>query len=174
MIFQNKELDIQELPRVEDLNFRRLSPNYLKVGYAGNAIFFFIVLVGLSIFYLLAPFFTAWWWPFLIYGGWALLAGGSSWLIWKGYQIEGYAIREKDILHKQGVIYYRQIAIPYNRVQHMEIKEGPIEKIFNLCTLRVYTAGGQSSDLSIPGITRSEALRIKSFITKKVGADEEE
>ncbi|MEO1438705.1 MAG: PH domain-containing protein [Bacteroidota bacterium] len=60
---------------------------------------------------------------------------------------------------------FRKITtIPFNRVQHCEIKQGPIERLFNLKTLEVYTAGGATSDLKIPGLPDDRAQELKDFI----------
>ena len=45
---------------------------------------------------------------------------------------------------------------------------------FNLAELKVFTAGGASSDLSISGLSPETAARIKDFIVIKTGIDEEE
>ncbi|MGB4960930.1 MAG: PH domain-containing protein, partial [Saprospiraceae bacterium] len=87
---------------------------------------------------------------------------------------QGYALRERDILFKSGVFFRSVIVIPFNRVQHCEIEQGPINRFFDLAVLSLYTAGGSSSDLKIPGLTMRMANNLKSFITDKVAIDEEE
>jgi len=43
-----------------------------------------------------------------------------------------------------------------------------LAKIFKLSSVKVYTAGGSSSDLSVPGLTVSDAQKLKAFISKKI------
>ena len=140
MIFQNSQIDVNQLPAIEAINFRRLAPAHLKAKYIGNAIFFAIML-GV-VFYLRSQDIVAEH-PrlanglLIFWGAWTLL----SFLLTKiSYDIEGYALREKDIVHIRGVINRKQTAIPFNRVQHCEIKAGPIQRMFKLKTLEVYTA----------------------------------
>jgi len=176
MIFQNSQIDVSQLPSVEAIDFQRLAPAHLKVKYISNAIFFAIMLA--VIFYLrtepivaehprLANGLLIFW------GVWMIL---SFLLTRLGYQIEGYALREKDIVHIKGVINRKQTAIPFNRVQHCEIKAGPIQRLFKLKTLEVYTAGGHSSDMSIAGLKGDDAQVLKNYIVKTTGQtnDEEE
>ncbi len=59
------------------------------------------------------------------------------------------------------------ITIPFNRIQHTEISRGPIERKYELSTLKIYTAGGSTSDLSIPGLEAEEAEQLKEFVAKK-------
>jgi uncharacterized protein len=44
--------------------------------------------------------------------------------------------------------------------------QGPIGKTFNISALKIYTAGGSSSDLTIGGLPPEEAQRLKDFITQ--------
>lgn len=171
VLFQNTQIDISQLPSVEEIHFQRLDPAHVRVKYIANAIFFAIMLAG--VFYLRSQPLVA---------DHPRLANGLLilWVLWTilgfvltkmGYNIEGYALREKDIVHIKGVINRRQTAIPFNRVQHCEIKAGPIQRFFNLKTLEVYTAGGHSSDLSIDGLKGDDAQNLKDFIIKTTGQE---
>ena len=76
-------------------------------------------------------------------------------------------MREHDMLYKSGLIFRKTIALPFNRIQHSEINQGPIERKFNLASLSIFTAGGNNSDLAIPGLLNEDAQEIKSFIIQK-------
>lgn len=95
-------------------------------------------------------------------------------LITMAFKLKGYAVREKDITYKTGLLMRRQTTIPYTRIQHVEVRQGILERYFNLGKLNIYTAGGQSSDLSIPGLKNKEAHRLKAFILGSMDGDEEE
>jgi uncharacterized protein len=49
-----------------------------------------------------------------------------------------------------------------------------LERLFEMSSLRIYTAGGSSSDLSIPGLKPDQALKMRSYILKRAGGNEEE
>ena len=74
----------------------------------------------------------------------------------------------------RGLIWYSSTVIPFNRVQHCEISQGPIERLFKLSELKIFTAGGASSDMSVPGLNPETAHRLKEYIVIKTGMDEEE
>ena len=63
-------------------------------------------------------------------------------------------------------VYKRQI--PYNRVQHVALHEGFVSRIFGLAKVEIFTAGGSSSDLEIPGIEKEEAENIKQLLMGKI------
>ena len=139
----------------------------------GNFIFFGIVgIVLVSVAYFTKG--TSYLYHYMAAGVWLVLMGFSTWLIRADYQIKGFALRAQDILFRRGVIFRREVSIPFNRVQHCEIKQGPIERMFNLKTLEIFTAGGQASDLSIPGLLPDEAQQIKDFVIKNASRHEQD
>ena len=85
-----------------------------------------------------------------------------------------YALRERDIVYKSGWLWKQMTTAPFNRVQHVSIDQGPIERQFNLSKLKIFTAGGGASDLTIPGLDPTTANDLKEFIVKKTLASDEE
>jgi membrane protein YdbS with pleckstrin-like domain len=79
-----------------------------------------------------------------------------------------YAVREKDISYKKGVLFRSMTTVPFNRIQHLEIDEGPISRFLGLVSLSVFTAGDSSDDLKISGLLKQEAAQIKEFISNKI------
>ncbi len=162
MIFSNTPILVEQLPQVELVDYRPLAPAWLKASYIGTTIFFtFLFLLTLPVVIALGgrvPVLYAL--PLL----WVLLLLWSLWLTRKDFGYRGYGLRQKDIIYRKGVIFQSTTAIPFNRVQHVEIKQGPIARYFGLHTLEVYTAGGESSDLSIPGLEGDTAQRLKTYI----------
>lgn len=173
MLFENSNIDLEQLPQVEDLPLQSLAPAYPKVKHIGNVIFFAILSIILSVVWFKTKGKIAsnlfWLLPIGI-GLWFLLA---SMLVSWAYRIQGYALRERDIVYRRGVFFRRTTVVPFNRVQHCEVKQGPVERLFNLSSLEVYTAGGQSSDLQIPGLSGDLASQLKSFIIKRTAANED-
>ena len=78
-----------------------------------------------------------------------------------------YQLREHDLSLRSGVISHRVESLPFSRVQHVNIHRGPIERSLGLATLQVSTAG---PDISIPGLARADAERIKLLVTERADA----
>lgn len=76
----------------------------------------------------------------------------------------GYAEREEDLLVKRGVMFRRMSVIPYGRMQYVEVSAGPFERAFGLATVQMHTAAA-ASDARIPGLTASEAARLRDQLT---------
>ncbi len=174
MAFQNLALDIEDLPKADEPNYKRLQPNYLQVTMLSR-IFQMVIILGLlitglsfgGVLFDLQVFLSS-----LV--GWALLVGLSLALTWVGFRYKAYAIRERDVHYKSGYIWRSEVSIPFHRVQHAEVSQGVLERMFELSSLKVYTAGGESSDLSIPGLSPEKARSLKAFILKNSDLGQEE
>jgi membrane protein YdbS with pleckstrin-like domain len=81
---------------------------------------------------------------------------------------KAFAFRNHDVLFRNGIIATNTIVIPYNRVQHVALHEGLVSRYFGLATVQIYTAGGSSSDIEIPGIKKEEAENIKQLLMLKI------
>jgi len=173
MIFENLEINVQELPSVETATYQQLSKNWMAVRYISNALFFLILLLGIAVLYRETDImaYPALWYAVLSF--WFFWFVVSLFLVKKGYDIRGYVLRKEDIIHRKGVIVRSLTTIPFNRVQHCEISQGPIQRLFNLHTLEIFTAGGGKSDLSIPGLEGETAQQIKEFIVKKTKEEQQ-
>lgn len=173
MIFNNEQVDLEQLPRLDTVNFNKLAPAYKKTEYLSTGILFAILLVfTIAMYFNASPKLGNY--RLIIPFIWLSLFALSMFMVHKKYQVAGYTIREHDVVSKQGVWWQTVTTIPFNRIQHCEISQGPIQNAFNLATLRIFTAGGSSSDLAIDGMEQEEAKRVKAFITGKIGSPSEE
>lgn len=168
MIFENTQIPVSDLPHAEDVDFQHLAPAYRTVELVATTLLFGFLFIGWLMFFLFNEL-PAQWPVWAALAVWTVLFALSMYLAWMRWTVAGYALREHDITHKHGVIFRVVTTIPFNRMQHCEISRGPVESAFGLATLRVFTAGGSSSDLSIEGLPVEEAQRIKEFITGKIG-----
>ena len=172
--FENEQVGIEALPRVQNIQFIQLEPAYLKVRMWTVMIIFTILLIPLGIFIYhqfdeLPTFVLA-----IIGGLWFLLMSWSFAVTYFGFSKKGYALRSKDVLYRSGLIWRSQTVIPFNRVQHCEVSQGPIARWMKVASLEVFTAGGTNSDMTIPGLQPNVAYRMKDFIIQQTGFDEEE
>ncbi len=85
----------------------------------------------------------------------------------------GIAVRDKDVLYKSGLVVNRVTAIPFNRIQHVETKQGPLDRQFGTASLQIFTAGGSKGDLDIAGMERDRAEGLRSMILKRIGSSVE-
>jgi membrane protein YdbS with pleckstrin-like domain len=72
----------------------------------------------------------------------------------------GYMLRSDDIVFRKGILWQRMIAVPYGRMQLVDITQGPLDRAFGVSQLKMVTAAA-TTGVQIPGLTQaaSEALR---------------
>lgn len=91
------------------------------------------------------------------------------------YRIWRYEIREDELYLERGVITRVKTVVPYVRIQHVDSRRGPLERILSLASTVVYTAGSRGADVLIPGLTpaRSESLQddLKQLAIESGGED---
>lgn len=161
----NQQLFTNQLPLIEQSDFEKHPKRFLNKKLVAKLFYFIPSLAGIIV-----PYFTVeehpWVWQTAsVLWITALLL--SIFTSYKEFFVRGYALREQDITYKHGWLFHHQITIPFNRIQHTEINNGPIDRFFNLCELEIYTAGGSSSDLSISGLDPEKAAAMKEYISEK-------
>jgi membrane protein YdbS with pleckstrin-like domain len=87
------------------------------------------------------------------------------------YNAYRYTVRDQDLLVQSGVLFRRWSSIPHNRIQHVDTRQGPFERVFGLSRLLVFTAAGMSADGSIPGLRTEEAERLRDLLSRRGGDD---
>ena len=72
----------------------------------------------------------------------------------------GYMLRADDVVFRRGILWQRMVAVPYGRMQLVDITQGPLDRIFGLAQLKMVTAAA-ATGVQIPGLTQgaAEALR---------------
>jgi hypothetical protein len=94
-----------------------------------------------------------------------LVAGAlSSWFVRNRYRAWRYQERHEDLVVARGVLVRRLSVVPYGRMQFVEVTAGPVERMFNLSTVKLHTAAA-ASDARIPGLHPDEAARLRDRLT---------
>jgi len=164
--FTNDQLDTTDLPRFEDVIFKPLHPDYKKVLMINSLIFILVLIIIIAIGYAFIEDFGTEGWI-----GATFLAGVLfTFIIFSFIALrkKGYAFREHDVIFRSGIISTHTAIIPYNRVQHVAVHEGALPRLFNLAEVQIFTAGGGTSDIGIPGIKKEEAENIKQLLMGKI------
>ncbi|MBO3699232.1 PH domain-containing protein [Roseivirga sp. E12] len=170
--FQNLSVNPDELPSVKTADFNHIEKGYLKVSLISSGVFFLILLIGAFCLIFFNDDIEG---TTMVYS----ITLGSIALLWllniivtiKAFPKKQYAIRERDIIYTKGLLWWERTSIPFNRIQHAELKQGPVDRMFKLHSLKIFTAGGQSSDLVIPGLNEETASRLKEFVLGKTAMD---
>jgi uncharacterized protein len=62
---------------------------------------------------------------------------------------------------RSGVLVHRHEAVPYFRIQQIDVAQGPLDRLLELATLQVTTASASGS-VSLPGIPAADAPQVRA------------
>lgn len=169
----NPQLTIDALPTIEDVLFTNISKKLLWKNIINLSIFFFILMTLGILFYLFGES------DFKEVLEYVLIGVLVLYIVFiivqiKAIRFKQYALRSKDLLYKSGWIWRRTTAVPFARIQHSEVVRSPFDQLFDIATLKIYTAGGSSSDLSISGIPEKRAEKMRAYIVRQAKLQDEE
>lgn len=171
--FTNQVINISDLPSLDDVQYTHVSPKYRWVTALSMIIFSTILLiVYLVVGWLAKPVMLEMPVIAIVLGLYIILSLAWLWLVFKSYAYLGYALREHDILIREGILFKSLIAVPYNRVQHCEIYQGALSRFLGLATISIHTAGGSGSELSIDGIDHDIAHHVRQLISSKTNVND--
>lgn len=170
--FSNKTIDTLVLPQFEDVQLTPLHPSYLKVIWFNIALVFGIIAIAAGVgFYFISELQP---YRLIISGGYIFIVLLTIVINVINFKTRGFAFREHDVIYRSGAISVSTTIIPYNRVQHVAIHEGPIARWLDLATVEVFTAGGIGGDIKIPGLEKIHATAIKQLVVGKIDAKQAE
>ncbi|MBA3666377.1 MAG: PH domain-containing protein [Sphingomonas sp.] len=89
------------------------------------------------------------------------------------YRRLGYAIDGRLLRIARGWLFHTDTIVPFVRVQHIDVTEGPVDKLFGIATLVVHTAGTHNSIVTLPGLSPTRAADIREAIRSEIRADSE-
>jgi membrane protein YdbS with pleckstrin-like domain len=139
-----------------DSGWLRVSPKYIVVEVIGS-------LIGMAVFvgaFVVAYLFWQQWWSL-----WAAIVIGVVSLVSIAFEPRrvrsiGYRLREDDLLFRRGIMFQRQVAVPYGRMQLVDITRGPVARALGLADLKFVTAAA-STAVTVPGLPMEEADRLR-------------
>jgi uncharacterized protein len=93
----------------------------------------------------------------------AALAAVAPEAMWRHWS---YEIGDQSLELSHGVLFREHGIIPWSRVQHVDVKHGPLDRRFGLAQLKVHTASA-ASDAELPGLDKDEAERLRLDILER-------
>jgi|688.fasta_scaffold121548_2 membrane protein YdbS with pleckstrin-like domain len=100
------------------------------------------------------------WYPLALVGAVALVTLA---LVPRRVRAIRYGLRDDDVVVQRGILFRRQVAAPYGRLQLVDISRGPLTRLLGLSELRVVTAAA-SSGVTIPGVPIAEAENLRDHL----------
>jgi uncharacterized protein len=103
----------------------------------------------------------------------ALIVALVATIVIPGRRYRAWAYRTSDDeLHiQQGIWVRSRTIIPFGRVQHIDVSQGPVERHYGVATLTLHTAGTRSAAVALPGLDFHQAEQMRDGIRTKIRQD---
>jgi len=111
-------------------------------------------------------------WPWWLAPGWVLLgalAGGA--IAWRRIRRTHWRLDAQGLGLRRHLMWHLETQVPVSRVQHLDVRRGPLERRAGLATLIVHTAGTRLSAVSISGLDDADAERLRDTLARQLDQD---
>lgn len=78
----------------------------------------------------------------------------------------GYVLRDDDLVVRRGILLSRLVAVPYGRMQLVDVNRGPVARLLGLAELRLVTAAA-TSDVTLPGLPERAAAELRDALVAR-------
>jgi membrane protein YdbS with pleckstrin-like domain len=76
----------------------------------------------------------------------------------------GYALTDDLLYIRHGRVFRKLVAVPYARLQFVDVTVGPLARAFELATVQLHTASA-ATDAAIPGLPSARAADLRDTLT---------
>lgn len=75
----------------------------------------------------------------------------------------GYQLRSDDLVFRRGILWQRMVAVPYGRMQLVDITHGPLDRMLGIAQLKLVTAAA-TTGVTIPGLRQAAAETLRDTL----------
>lgn len=167
-IFSNEPVEASTLPEFQRVELTPVVDAYLPWALITQTVFWLLLAVAALVVPRLpfVPLDGFWWLPLPPLAV-AVIAAVYARL---DARHRAWALREHDLIYRYGVVWRKTVIVPFARIQHVEAVHGPLERYLGLMRLKCFTAGGMTADLTVKGLDRSSARRVRQYLLEQIAA----
>lgn len=164
---------------LSDPRLKQLDPRFVVIERITGGIVLAVIAVVALVAFIAVAIAT---WPPRWWLGLAGLAGltalsGLAWLahFWPAISHRHcrYMANDEGLEIYRGVLWRSVIKVPRARIQHSDVRQGPLQRRFDLGKLVVHTAGTQHAAIELDGLRRKEALALRDLLTSQARGEKE-
>ena len=85
------------------------------------------------------------------------------------YRAWGFALRDRDVYLRHGVLFRTTSIVPHSRIQHVDTRHGPVDRWLGLASVVIFTAGSRGAIIAIPALEAGEAEAIRDRLVAQSG-----
>lgn len=84
------------------------------------------------------------------------------------YNARGYQISRDRLRVVRGIMWRSDTIVPFGRIQHIDVDQGPIERALDIATMTLHTAGSHNASVSLPGLGHELAVQMREEIREHI------
>jgi membrane protein YdbS with pleckstrin-like domain len=78
-----------------------------------------------------------------------------------------YALEADALVLQRGVVTHVDSAVPYVRIQHVDTRRGPLDRVAGVTAVVVFTAGSRGADVTVPGLDPERARALQRRLRER-------
>ena len=130
-------------------------------GAIGMGITLAVICIPLS---LLLGHSHGWLWKLPLALGCGALLG--AWLSWRRHRRTSWRLDAHSLAVRHRHLWHNDTRVPRARVQHLDVRRGPLERGMGLATLVVHTAGSRLDAVSLSGLELADAEALRELLAR--------
>lgn len=142
-----------------DGTWHQLARQYVWVQLISTGIGFLLVLGAALVGWLV----FAMWWVWIPAGILLVILAITLAVTPRQARAYGYQLRDDDLVFRKGILWQRVVAVPYGRMQLVDITHGPLDRGFGIAQLKLVTAAA-TTGVAIPGIRQAAAEQLRDTL----------
>ncbi len=95
-----------------------------------------------------------------------LIMAAVYWPRWE-YRHTSWRLDDAGLEVRRGVLWRHRIAVPFARVQHADVSQGPLQRPFELGTLTIHTAGTENASVTLAGLAHQKAIQLRDELVRQ-------
>jgi uncharacterized protein len=103
------------------------------------------------------------WWAWIPGGIFLVILAWTLIITPRQARAYGYQLRRDDLVFRRGILWQRVVAVPYGRMQLVDITHGPLDRGFGIAQLKLVTAAA-STGVVIPGLPQAAAESLRDTL----------
>lgn len=105
---------------------------------------------------------------------WLLAISLALWVARRRYRYTFWLLDEAGFAVRRGRMWQWETRVPTSRVQHLDLKRGPIERAHGLASLVLHTAGTRLSAVSISGLDDADAEALRDHFSRQIDRQDDD
>lgn len=87
------------------------------------------------------------------------------------YKYFSFELQDEELFLERGIFIHTNTFIPLARIQHIDLQQSMLDRMYGLSKIVVHTAGTRSDELTIPGLPLHYAEEVRDFLRKFIKED---